>query len=175
MGTYPKGRRPKSPFPYCNEVMTGFEYTAATGLLYEGEIADGLRCIEAVRARYDGKKRNPFDEAECGHHYARAMSAWAAVLALTGFHYSAVTGAMMFALPQERQTQWFFSTGEAWGTVRIIRSGNGDAKVTLCVMHGIIKLRSFSIVGFGAKVWAYARDLHENDSLDITIEKQPAE
>lgn len=175
MGTYPKGRRPKSPFPYCNEVMTGFEYTAATGLLYEGEIADALRCIEAVRARYDGKKRNPFDEAECGHHYARAMSAWAAVLALTGFHYSAVTGTMTFALPQERQTQWFFSTGEAWGTVRIIQSGNGDAKVTLCVMHGIIKLRSFSIVGFGAKAWAYARDLHENDSLDITIEKQPAE
>ena len=44
-----------------------------------------------IRARYDGRQRNPFDEAECGHHYARAMASWAAVLALTGFRYSAVT------------------------------------------------------------------------------------
>ena len=51
----------------------------------------GAAVIRAIRARYDGRKRNPFDEAECGHHYARAMASWAAVLALSGFHYSAVT------------------------------------------------------------------------------------
>ena len=45
---------------------------------------DGLRCIAAIRARYDGRKRSPFDEAECGHHYARAMASWAAVLAWPG-------------------------------------------------------------------------------------------
>ena len=27
------------------------------------------------------------EEAECGHHYARAMASWAAVLALSGFRY----------------------------------------------------------------------------------------
>ena len=69
--------------------MTGFEYTAAVGMLYEGQTR-GLKCIAAIRDRYDGRKRNPFDEAECGHHYARAMATWAAVLALTGFRYSGV-------------------------------------------------------------------------------------
>ncbi len=34
-------------------------------------------CIRAIRDRYDGARRNPFDEAECGHHYARAMASWA--------------------------------------------------------------------------------------------------
>jgi hypothetical protein len=67
MADYPR-ERPKIPFPYFNEVMTGFEYTAAVGMLQEGMEEEGLRCIEAIRARYDGRKRSPFDEAECGHH-----------------------------------------------------------------------------------------------------------
>ena len=77
--------------------MTGFEYTAAVGMLYEGMTDEGLQSIRDIRARYDGLKRNPFDEAECGHHYARAMASWAAVLALTGFRYSAVTRELRLA------------------------------------------------------------------------------
>jgi len=75
MASYPHGR-PERPFPYFSEVMTGFEYTAAIGMLYENMEAPGLECIADIRARYDGAKRSPFDEAECGHHYARAMAAW---------------------------------------------------------------------------------------------------
>ena len=46
MATYPKGRRPVRPFPYYNEVMTGYEYTAAAGMLYEGQTEAGLTIIE---------------------------------------------------------------------------------------------------------------------------------
>lgn len=74
MASWPKGGRPKVPFPYFSETMTGFEYTAAIGMLYEGMEKEGLEAIKNIRDRYDGKKRNPFDEAECGHHYARAMA-----------------------------------------------------------------------------------------------------
>jgi len=136
MATYPKGRRPKLPFPYCNEVMTGFEYTAAVHQLYEGQVAQGLKCIAAIRRRYDGKRRNPFDEAECGHHYARAMASWAAVLALTGFHYSAVTGTMRFAA---REGTHFWSTGAAWGTCTIKQQRDGW-KAKLEVLHGSLRL-----------------------------------
>ena len=68
MASYPVSR-PANPFPYFTEVMTGFEYTAAVGMIYEGQIRDGLKCIKNVRDRYDGAKRSPFNEAECGHHY----------------------------------------------------------------------------------------------------------
>ena len=108
--------RPANPFPYFTEVMTGFEYTAAVGMLYEGQIEEGLRCIRDVRDRYDGRKRSPFDEAECGHHYARAMAAWAAVLALTGFRYSAVEKRMTFAA---KDGSFFWSNGYAWGSYRV--------------------------------------------------------
>ena len=82
MASWPKGR-PKIPFPCFSEVMTGFEYTAAVGMIYEGMEEEGLQVMQNIRDRYDGAKRSPFDEAECGHHYARAMASWASVVALT--------------------------------------------------------------------------------------------
>ncbi|NQT88838.1 hypothetical protein HQ560_18870, partial [bacterium] len=148
MATYPRGRRPKRPFPYYNEVMTGFEYAAAVHMLYEGQTAAGLRCIEAIRARYDGRRRSPFDEAECGHHYARAMTSWGAVLALTGFHYSGVEQHVTFAAAEEK-TDWFWSNGDAWGTVRQTpRQGRID--VSLTVLHGVLKVRRLTLHGAGS-------------------------
>ena len=136
MASYPLGRRPLRPFPYYTEVMTGFEYIAAVHMLYEGLLDDGLRVISAIRDRYDGLKRNPFDEAECGHHYARAMASWGAVVALTGFHYSAVTGLMRFAA---QPGQAFWSTGHAWGTCAQTATDSG-MRLELTVLYGELPL-----------------------------------
>ncbi|MEI7833360.1 MAG: GH116 family glycosyl-hydrolase [bacterium] len=145
MATYPHGNRPKWPFPYFNEVMTGFEYTAAVHMLYEGMVDDGLEIISAIRHRYDGRKRNPFDEAECGHHYARAMASWAAVLALTGFHYSGMTG--VFTL-LAREGNAFWSTGNAWGTCTQSTTPTGTA-VTLNLLFGALTVSRFVLTGAG--------------------------
>ena len=137
MASYPKGR-PKNPFPYFTEVMTGFEYTAAVGMLYEGDKENGLKVIRDVRARYDGKKRSPFDEAECGHHYARAMASWAAVLVMTGFEWNGVEKAMAFGV---NEGTFFWSNGEAWGTCRV----GGGKTAELSVLHGGLSLKSFRL------------------------------
>ena len=146
MASYPHDR-PMNPFPYFCEVMTGFEYTAAVGMFYEGQTTTGLKCIENIRDRYDGRKRSPFDEAECGHHYARAMASWAAVLALTGFHYSAVTGVMEFARAAKQAT-WFWSNGYAWGTFRQKKTRKG-LTVELKVLHGKVHLSALEVAGAG--------------------------
>ncbi|HEX5504768.1 MAG TPA: GH116 family glycosyl-hydrolase [Thermomicrobiales bacterium] len=143
MATYPRGRRPGRPFPYFGEVMTGFEYTVAVHLLYEGRIEEGLRVIADIRARYDGAKRNPFDEAECGHHYARAMASWGAVLALTGFRYAAHDGTLTFA-PAPGPARWFWSNGSAWGECRQAPVSDGTA-VELTVLHGALPLRALRL------------------------------
>lgn len=135
MASYPKDR-PDNPFSYFTEVMTGFEYTAAIGMIYEGLVDEGLACIRDIRDRYDGRRRNPFDEAECGHHYARAMAAWAAHLALTGFHYSAVTRTMAFT---DRPGRHFWSTGYAWGVCTVSRNGE-QLQAELSVLHGNLQL-----------------------------------
>ncbi len=144
MASWPKGRL-KVPFPYFAESMSGFEYTAAVGMIYEGQTAEGLKCIQSIRQRFDGEKRNPFDEPECGHHYARAMASWSAVLALTGFEYSGVTKSMKFAGNPGPQ---FWSNGYNWGTCSI--TGN---RVIITVHNGELQLNSLTIEGLGTKVW----------------------
>lgn len=76
MAWYPEGTMPEKPFPYYGENMTGFEYVVAANLAQRGLRAEAERVVRDIRSRYDGRKRNPFDEAECGRHYARALTAW---------------------------------------------------------------------------------------------------
>ncbi len=139
MCSYPRGNRPARPFPYFTEVMTGFEYTLAVHMLYVGLVDDGLELIQAIRDRYDGSRRSPFNEAECGHHYARAMASWAAVLALTGFQYDAGSGAMALRL-DAGAAPTFWSTGNAWGTASL-----DHGEVTLTVRGGELRLGSVAI------------------------------
>ncbi len=115
--TWPRGGRPPLPFPYSDEVWTGIEYQVASHLMYEGLLREGLTLVKAVRERYDGRNRNPWDEVECGHHYARAMSSWGILLALSGFSYSVPSGRLGFEpaiKPEDFATFW--SLGETWGT-----------------------------------------------------------
>ncbi len=149
MASYPRGRRPKQPFPYYNEVMTGFEYTAATHMLYEGQTANGLKVIAAIRDRYDGRRRNPFDEAECGHHYGRAMASWTGVLAMTGFQYSGVAQALAFAAVPGRH---FWSNGYAWGVCILRVDTRRRWTVRVTVQEGCLHLKSFRLEGVGEVV-----------------------
>jgi uncharacterized protein (DUF608 family) len=164
MASYPKGR-PQNPFPYFTEVMTGFEYTAAVGMLYEGDIDNGLECIRDIRARYDGRKRSPFDEAECGHHYARAMASWAAVLALTGFRYSGVEKSMAFA---DKEGTHFWSNGSAWGTC-IVKPEGQKLRAELLVLYGDLELRAFRLGAKGEHKFRSPLLLKTGEKADILI------
>jgi hypothetical protein len=144
MASWPKGRL-KVPFPYFAETMTGFEYTAATGMIYEGLKEEGLKVIEAIRERYDGSKRNPFDEAECGHHYARAMAAYAPVIALTGFSYSGVDKRFRFNPVEGR---WFWANGYSWGIIELTED-EGGFDVELRVLFGELELDIIELHGLG--------------------------
>jgi len=163
MAAYPRGRRPRFPFPYFSEVMTGFEYTAAVGLILEGMTGAGLKVIRDIRGRYDGKKRNPFDEAECGHHYGRAMAAWSAVLALTGFRYSGVDGTITFAAAKKPVT-WFWSNGSAWGTFSQ-KKVRADIAVELKVLYGELKLSRLNLRGVGELEFEKLRVLRKGRGL----------
>lgn len=77
VATYEPHQRRQVPLLYSDEVWTGIEYAYAALALYEGFTDEALQVVSAVRARYDGRQRNPFNEVECGDHYIRALSAWA--------------------------------------------------------------------------------------------------
>ena len=87
--SWPKGGRPKLPFPYSDEVWTGIEFQVAAHMMYEGLLEEGLAIVKGVADRYDGLRRNPWNEVECGSHYARALASWSVLTALSGYGYSA--------------------------------------------------------------------------------------
>ena len=118
--SWPHGGRPRLPFPYADEVWTGIEYQVAAHLIYEGWVEEGLEIVEALRARHDGIRRNPWNEVECGNHYARSMASWALLLALSGMRIDAETGASTFTpsdnlLADKEPFSVFWSDGREWG------------------------------------------------------------
>jgi hypothetical protein len=106
-----------------------------------------VEAFENSRRRYDGERRNPWDEAECGHHYARAMSAWSGVLALSGFRYHAAEKSATI-MPRVNigvnKFVCFWSAAPAWGTFTHAVDG-GRRRVTLAVTEGNLPLRSIAL------------------------------
>jgi uncharacterized protein (DUF608 family) len=162
--SYPDGDRPDNPFPYSQEVWTGLEYTAAAGLAQHGRFDDAAEVVADVRDRFDGQRRNPFDEAECGHHYARAMAAWGVLLAWTGFGYDAHRGRLR--LRGRDRARWFFSTGNAWGTA-IQRHHGGALEVTVDVREGAVRLTSVELAGLGECVLAESVVVAAGESVTL--------
>lgn len=155
MASWPKGRL-KVPFPYFAESMSGFEYTAAIGMLYEGQTDNGLRCIRSIRDRFNGEKRNPFDEPECGRHYARAMASWSAIPALSGFQYSGIDRSIQFT---SKPGSYFWSNGYAWGLARVTTS-QGKRTLTLRVEQGSLSLSTAALAGYTPLVLTSPIHLH---------------
>ncbi|WP_432798706.1 GH116 family glycosyl hydrolase [Poriferisphaera sp. WC338] len=88
--TWPHGSGLSLPFVYSNEVWTGIEYQVASHLMTMGCVDEGLEIVRILRKRYDGRIRNPFNEYECGHWYARAMASYGLLQGITGIHYDAI-------------------------------------------------------------------------------------
>ena len=147
--------------------MTGFEYTAAIGMLQEGQTEEGLACIRNIRERYDGQRRSPFDEAECGHHYARAMIAWAAVLAMTGFSFSAVEKTVTFAA---RSGNFFWSNGYAWGTC-LLQSQGDSFRVRLTALHGKLVLQEFRLREFGVHTFPRTQTIAAREHVELQVRR----
>lgn len=166
MAGWPKGK-PEVPFPYFSEIMTGFEYTAAAGMFYEDMHNNGIKTIIDIRNRYDGLKRNPFDEAECGYHYARAMASWSSVIALTGFHYSGVTKTMQI---RSDNGPCFWSNGYAWGQCEVTGKGK-TREVTIRVFGGKLELKEFILKDFGKRIISEKEPLtiNEGENSGFTV------
>jgi len=149
--SWPKGKRPALPFVYSDEVWTGIEYQVAAHLIYEGMVKEGLVIVEAARERYDGRRRNPWNDIECGHHYARAMSSWSLLTAVSGFGYSAPEKEIRFR-PRlsEPRFQCLYCSGTAWGSyAQQAAKGNLDVKIT--VEGGTLELASIRVPFSGAR------------------------
>jgi len=125
--TWPKGGKLSLPFVYSDEVWTGIEYQVAAHLMELGHVKEGLDIVRLCRDRYDGKVRNPFNEYECGHWYARAMSSYGMLQALTGVRYDAVEKTLHIDSKVGDFTS-FLATATGFGNVTF-KAGKASVKV----------------------------------------------
>jgi uncharacterized protein (DUF608 family) len=139
--TWPKGGKLSLPFVYSDEVWTGIEYQVAAHLMLLGKVNEGLEIVRICRDRYDGRVRNPFNEYECGHWYARAMSSYSMLQGLTGVRYDAVDK-YVYVDSKIGEFKCFLSTATGFGTVAF-KSG----KASVDVVYGTIPVKKYIIGG----------------------------
>jgi hypothetical protein len=172
IASYPRGKRPEIPFPYFSEVMDGFEYQFAVHLIYEGMQAEGLTVAEDIRLRFDGERRNPWNEPECGHHYARAMAAWALMVSLSGFDYSGVERKLMLT-PRVRAQNFrcFWSVPGGWGKFSQNVAPAGQS-VEVVALEGSMTVASLVLGGNGKTAPKKVSALLGKEPLAATVREE---
>lgn len=143
--SWPKGGEPSLPFVYSNEVWTGIEYQVAAHLIMTGQVDEALTVVRALRSRYDGTVRNPFNEYECGHWYARAMASYGLLQAMTGQWYDAVEKVLYLRPQVDGDFRSFLATATGYGTV-----GMRDGEPFLDVVHGEIPCERVEVLSASA-------------------------
>ncbi|WP_165220203.1 GH116 family glycosyl-hydrolase [Aquisphaera insulae] len=153
MVTFPNGNRPGIDDPtggwstmYFNECMNGFEYQAAGHMIWEGMVEEGLAIARAIHDRYDASRRNPWNEVECGDHYARSMASYGVYLAACGFEYHGPKGSLAFAprlTPGDFRAA--FTGAEGWGTYSQRVAGDGFT-ASIRVRWGRLGLEELKLV-----------------------------
>ncbi|WP_219835193.1 GH116 family glycosyl-hydrolase [Paenibacillus sp. R14(2021)] len=168
--SWPEGSlRPAVPLTYASETMTGFEYQAACHMIQEGMLEEGLQIVRAIRDRYDGEKRNPWNEVECGSNYARSMASYSLLLAYSGFSFDMTKGEIGFrpvTMP-EGGFRTFWSIDGAWGTFEltaaqgVLRVIGGSLTLKRLGLPETWRLSTVHAAAEGMKVDLMAADLAE--------------
>ncbi|HPC44974.1 MAG TPA: GH116 family glycosyl hydrolase, partial [Candidatus Latescibacteria bacterium] len=143
--TWPHGGRPDKPTLYSDEVWPGTEYEIAGLCLFEGFAEEAFKVVEGLRNRYDGVQRNPWNEVECGDHYARSMASWTVLEAACGMRYDAGRSFLGFGpnvTPEHFRAP--FVTASGWG-VFSQRITDQMATAEVIVSHGTIPLACFEL------------------------------
>ncbi len=135
--TWQNAERPRLPFPYSDEVWPGIEYQVATTLIYEGYIDEALTIVKAVRDRHDGIRRNPFNEVECGHHYARSLASYGVYAALCGFDLDMPNKTVSFDPKLNADSfRAFYAAGGSWGIYERTKGEDGQIRERLVPLYG---------------------------------------
>lgn len=136
-------RKPVIPIPYASETMHGFEWAAACHMLMKGMRQEALTIVKSIRDRYDGERRNPWNEIECGSNYARSMASYAFLNAYCGFRFDRARDMIGFApLETKEAFQCFWSLGDVWGEYQ--KAGNHQI---ITIRYGSIDLKEIEMNG----------------------------
>lgn len=138
---WPEGtEKPVIPLPYNGETMDGFQWASAAHMIMHGMVEEGLTVVESIRARYDGRKRNPWNEFECGGNYARSLASYGLLHAFSGFTFDMTRKMIGFKPVVPGDFRCFWSLGHAWGEF-----SRNERKAELTVLYGRLEIAELRI------------------------------
>ena len=129
---------------YFNECMSGFEHEVASHMIWEGMVLEGLAITRAVHDRYAPSKRNPYNEVECGDHYARSMASYGTYIAACGYEYHGPKTYIAFSpriSPEDFKSA--FTVAEGWGTFSQRRSSTMQSHI-ITIKHGRLNVKALA-------------------------------
>lgn len=152
--------KPAIPLPYSQETQNGYEWAAASHMVQSGLIDEGLTCIEAIRARYDGEHRNPWNEIECGSNYARSLASYSLLNIFSGFQFDMVNGVIGFEPIRyvDGVFTCFWSLDKGWGAIQLT-----EDSLELNVLYGVLDLRRLIVPS------------HMDTAISVSINSDPLE
>lgn len=140
---WPEGKlRPMTPLPYSGEAQNGYEWAAIIQMIQAGLIDEGMTCLKALRARYDGERRNPWNEFECGNNYARSMATYSLLNAFSGLQFDMTRGfiGLRPVVPGNKRFRCFWCLNTGWGEVRL-----KEDKAELRVLYGELAVSELAL------------------------------
>jgi hypothetical protein len=184
------------PGGYFDECMNGFEYQLASHMINEGLITEGLAVAKSVHERYGAKKRNPYNEIECGDHCSRSMASYGIYNALCGFDYHRPKGILGFdpKIDPENFKSAFISA-EGWGSfsqtlknerqtnvlelnygklkinnVEVVLDGKFGLKSVQALLNGQIEEVKYAQAGLNISIQFNEMMLNTNDKFELKIQ-----
>jgi hypothetical protein len=114
-------------------------------MIGEGMLLEGLAVTRAIHDRYHASRRNPWNEVECGDHYARSMASYGVFLAACGYEHHGPKGHLGFAprlTPEDFKAA--FTAAEGWGSfAQKVESGRMKAEIAL--HWGRLRLKTLAL------------------------------
>ncbi len=184
-----EGDVPAGTILYYNEVMSGFEYSAAAAMIQHGMVKEGMNMVQAISKRYDGRYRgkgevhidsnstvngtgSPFGEDECGKFYARPLSSWSVLLALQGFIYDGPRQTIGFQpVWQPEDHASFFSAAKGWGVFTQSRKPSMQ-QATIALKFGTLEVKTIILAVPDGKQATDIRLALDGKALPLRSHKQ---
>ncbi len=153
---------------YFNECMNGFEHQVAGHMIWEGMVQEGLAVERAIHDRYHAARRNPWNEVECGDHYARSMASFGVFTAACGYEYHGPKGHLGFSPRLTTENfQAAFVAAEGWGSFQQ-KCEAGTMRATVAIKYGRLQLATLALA---CKAAGGSGSFHATRGLDSTAIK----
>ena len=123
----------------------------------------------AVHDRYHAVHRNPWNEIECGDHYARSMASYGVYLAACGFENHGPKQHIGFAPKLTPENfKCAFTSAEGWGSFAQKLEG-GKLTAEISVRWGQLNLKTIALANDSNHS---ATVLHDGQPVEVNLKRE---